>query len=737
MVVFTAAVFVSAFLLFSIQPMFAKMLLPLLGGAPAVWNTCLVFFQAMLLAGYAYAHWCATRWEARRQTLLHLVLLTLPLWLLPIRLPEGWIPPHSGNPIPALLAMMPLSVGVPFMLVSTSAPLLQRWFAATDHPHAANPYVLYAASNLGSFLALISYPWLIEPRWRLADQSALWGVGYILLVGLCAGCALLVWRRQRASPQATPLKTGPAAAVGTATPIPWGRRWRWVILACVPSSLMLGVTTYLSTDIAAIPLLWIIPLGLYLLTFVLVFSDATPLPHWLMVRLMPGAVILMGVALTSHAIRPTALLLGLHLVTFFLTCMVCHGELAKDRPPPQQLTSFYLWMSVGGVLGGMFNALAAPLIFQTAVEYPLAMILACTLLPPDPEEEETSLWWLDYAWPVAIGLLVLALYLTVPRIPELPTAAQWFLLWGVPPIICYPFRRRPIRFGLCLGAWIFIGTILAETMYKTTLEVRRSFFGIYVVERERTDGRVFHRLVHGTTLHGKQDRDPARQREPLTYFSRLGPMSQVFDAYVAHGAPPRVAIIGLGAGSLGCYARPGEEWAFYEIDPTVLQLASNPAYFSYLEQCAPSARVILGDGRLSLAQAPEGHYGLLIVDAFSSDAVPIHLITRDAVQLYFSKLGPHGVLALNISNRYLDFRPVLGNIATSLGAVAMIREHRDIPLDAFKAGVTGSVWAAMARGEEDVGELLRDPRWKRAPVQPRLGVWTDDFSNVASVFRPQ
>ena len=732
MVVFAATVFVSAFLLFSVQPMFAKMILPLLGGAPAVWNTCMVFFQAMLLAGYAYAHLCTTRWTLRQQTALHLILLSLPLWLLPLRLPPGWTPPSSGNPIPALLAMMSLTVGVPFLMVSTSAPLLQRWFASTNHPHAANPYVLYAASNLGSFLALLSYPFLIESRWRLADQSALWGLGYVLLVGLTCGCALVLWwsRKTRKAAVALPRNTDSSDTIS------WSRRWRWVLLAFVPSSLMLGVTTYLSTDIASIPLLWIIPLGLYLLTFVIVFSETPIVPHWLMVRLVPAAVILVGVAITSHALRPTGLVMGLHLLFFFIASMACHGELAKDRPPARQLTTFYLWMSVGGVLGGMFNALLAPLIFQTAVEYPLAMILACTLLPVDPEEEESAMaWWLDYLWPLAIGFLVIALYLSVPLLPGLPTFFRSALLWGVPPLLCYAFRQRPIRFGLCIGVWILVATIVVEGL-NNTLAIRRSFFGIYVVERERVRDRVFHRLVHGTTLHGKQDRDPARQREPLTYYARVGPLGQVFDAYAAHGAAPRVAVIGLGPGATGCYAQPGQEWTFYEIDPTVVQIASNPAYFSYLERCVPSARIILGDGRLSLLRAPDHHYGLLVVDAFSSDAVPIHLLTRDAIKLYFSKLGDHGLLALNISNRYLDFRPIVGNIAQALGIVALMREHRNIAPDVSASGVTSSIWVVLARQESDVAELIRDSRWKRAPVAPRLGVWSDDFSNVAGVFHP-
>ncbi len=371
LIVYATTIFLTASLLFVVQPMFARMVLPLLGGSPAVWNTCLVFYQAALLAGYLYSH-ATTSWlGVRRQAALHVGLVLLPLLLLPIGIPSGWTPPAAASPIPWLLALLAVAVGLPFFVVSTTSPLLQKWFAGTGHPSAGDPYFLYAASNLGSMLGLLGYPVLLEPRLRLAEQSRLWSGGYLLLLVFTLACAVLLWRSPvpaLADPSRERL-TGLAAR----------RRLRWVLLALVPSSLMLSVTTFISADVEAIPLLWVIPLAIYLLTFVLVFARRPLVPHALVVRVLPIALLALVVVLVKRANQPLLLIMGLHLGAFFVAAMVCHGELARDRPPPAHLTEFYLWLSVGGVLGGVFNALVAPLVFDSVAEYPLTVVLACLL----------------------------------------------------------------------------------------------------------------------------------------------------------------------------------------------------------------------------------------------------------------------------------------------------------------------------------------------------------------------
>lgn len=734
MILFSATAFISAFLLFAIQPLFAKMALPLLGGTPAVWNTCMVFYQALLLAGYYYAHYSTTHWKLNTQVIVHALLLLVASSLLPIQLPAGWAPPVAGNPILSLLIVMALAMGLPFFAISASAPLLQRWFSYTKQPSADNPYWLYAASNCGSFLALISYPFLIERYWRLATQSALWSAGYWLLLGLFLASAAATWANRRSlSAPSDSVAHAPKPAAETIT---WQRQLRWVLLAFVPSSLMLGVTTYISTDIASFPLLWVIPLGLYLLTFIIVFSEKPIIAHTPILRLIPPLMILIGVTITSQALRPTWLVLGLHLLLFFVIAMACHGELAHDRPSPQQLTRFYLLMSLGGACGGIFNSLLAPLLFAIAAEYPIAMILACLLLPEKTEEGPSSVWQnrLDYLWPIIMGFLVLSLSLALPLLTDAPMIIRRWLLIGLPPLLCYPFRNRRVRFALCIGSWLLASALVTEGL-SSTLAVRRSFFGIYTVREEAVQGRLFHRLMHGTTLHGMQDRDPVRRQEPIAYYTRQGPFGQVIDAYQALHGSPEVAALGLGTGTVACYAQPGQAWTFYEIDATVKEIAQNPKLFSYLERCSPSAAIILGDARLSLARSPDRRFGLIIADTFSSDSIPMHLITREAFALYFSKLDPHGLLVMNISNRYLDLGPVIGNITRSLGLVALLRENRDIAPEDFARGTTGSIWVVVARRLEDLAPLARNTQWKPAPIRPEIGAWTDDFANIVGVLR--
>ena len=722
LILYGITIFAGAFLLFAVQPIVGRMVLPLLGGSPAVWNTAMVFYQAMLLAGYAYAHW-ATRWlGVRRQMTLHFLVLLVPLVVLPISIPRGWTPPAASNPIPWLLALLTVAVGLPFFVVSATSPLLQRWFSASGRRAAADPYFLYAASNFGSFLALIAYPVLIEPRLRLGDQSWWWAVGYVGLVALTIACVAWVRRTVGDEDGERPAPGDPPADPPTA-----GRRIRWVLWALVPCSLMLSVTTYLSSEIAPIPLLWVIPLGIYLLTFVLVFAQRRLVPHRWLVRALPVVLVVVLATIVARAMQPIGLLIGLHLAGLFVVAMVCHGELADHRPAARHLTEFYLWLSAGGVLGGMFNALLAPLIFSTVMEYPVTLVLAALLAIRSEKPARLPQRWLDGALPVALGLLTFVLLRELRFVDALTPGLKTTLMYGVPAVLALALWRRPLRFGLGLVA-VLTACWLVPDYADRTLHVARSFFGIHRISQDPT-GR-YHWLSHGNTIHGVQSLDPARRREPLAYFSRSGPLGQAFAA-IGAGLKQRVGVIGLGTGSLACYAEPGQQWTFYEIDPVVERIARDRRYFRFLES-APPVEVVIGDARLSLQKAADGQFGVLVLDAYSSDTIPLHLITREALALYRRKLAPDGVLLFHLSNRHLRLERVVAVLARDAGLVCLLQSDPDG--DLLATGKTPSKWAVMAGNPASLGSLPADPRWVHPPERLRHPLWTDDYASVFSVF---
>jgi spermidine synthase len=717
-------------MLFLVQPMFAKMILPLLGGAPAVWNTAVVFYQAVLLGGYLYTHLSTRRLGVRRQALLHGVLLFLPLLVLPIAVPGGWNPPTASNPIPWLLALLMVAVGLPFFVISTSSPLLQAWFARTGH---RDPYILYAASNVGSMAALLGYPTLIEPRLELGDQSRLWTFGYLALVALTLACAALVARAPAAAEETEAPAAPAAGAAREASPM-LPRRLRWLGLAFIPSSLMMSVTTYITTQIAPLPLLWVIPLALYLLTFILVFAGRPVLPQWLLVRAFPLVFTLLVILMLAQATLLIMFLALLHLIVFFLASMICHGAIAADRPAPRHLTEFYLWMSLGGVLGGMFNALLAPLIFSSLVEYPLVLALACLALPRfGADAAQPFFKRLDLVLPPAVGALLAALILGVPRLGLSDDLLILPVVFGIPALICFGFSRRPLRFALGIGTLFLVAGLLYTGGQGQLLASERSFFGLNRVLLT-TDGR-FHAIAHGGTNHGMQSVDPARRTTPLTYYYRNGPIGQVFEAYSGPHAKQRVAVIGLGAGSLACYRTPGQTWTFYELDPSVERIARDPRYFTYLQDCAPDSAVILGDGRLSLVGAAEGAYDLLVLDAYSSDTVPVHLLTREAMALYLAKLAPDGIIAFHISNEYLNLKPVIASLAEDAGLVTLFQDDFNISPEDAANGKYASQWVVIARDPADLARLSGDPRWQPLTAQPGTAVWTDSFSSVINLIR--
>lgn len=710
LILYTVTIFLGAGLLFLVQPLVGRLVLPLLGGSPAVWNTAMVFYQAALLAGYAYAH-ATTRWlGVKRQVLLHLVVLLLPVLVLPIAIPAGWTPPTAASPVGWLLLLLAVMAGLPFFVVAATSPLLQRWFAASGHRTASDPYFLYAASNAGSLLALVLYPVVIEPRLRLGQQSGWWAAGYGLLVMLVAGCGW--WIRRTAVELPVTLAASPVAG---------RQRFRWVLLAFVPCSLMLSVTTHLTSELAPVPLLWVVPLGLYLLSFIFVFARRQILPRRWMGVVMPVTVIGVVMALTGHLLRPLEWLLALHLVNLLVVAMVCHGALADERPAGEHLTEFYLWLSVGGVLGGIFNSLLAPVLFRTIVEYPFTLILACGLMwrPVAFGKRE---WLLDVAGPVLVG--VVAALLNGLRVP-LP----WML--GIPAALCLCWWRRPLGLGLAVAAVIVAG-LWVPGYQDLTLVTERSFFGVHRIGLA-PDGR-FHFLAHGNTIHGVQSLEPGHEREPLAYFSRSGPFGQAFVALPA-GVKQRVGVIGLGTGTLASYAEPGQQWTFFEIDPVVERLARQPEYFAFLAGCRGEVTVRLGDARLSLQHVPDGHFGTLVLDAYSSDTVPLHLITREALALYRRKTAADGVLIFHISNRHLRLEGVLGALAQDARLVCLAQsESNGGTAQLLATGKIGSKWVVMARDPSVLSQLSRDPRWSAPPARLRTPVWTDDYASVFSVF---
>lgn len=729
LLLYSVTLFASAFLLFCVQPMIARMILPLLGGSPMVWSTCMVFFQAMLLAGYAYAYAATRRLEVRSQIVIHGVLVLLPVLVLPFHVPADAARMLSveANPTWRLLGLLLGMVGLPFFVLSTSAPLLQRWFSETGHPAASDPYFLYGASNLGSMLALLAYPFLIEPWLGLARQQSVWAAGYGVLAVLVLACALPLWRRHEwFSERRRETPTGEESPSQARL----GRVLGWIGLAFVPSSLMLGVTTYLTTDIAAMPLLWVIPLALYLLTFILTFARRPLVSHGWITRAFPMAATLLALVMTfAGQSQVHAALIPVHLGCFFLAAMLCHGELVRRRPDRDHLTAFYLAMSFGGVLGGVFNALVAPVVFDRVAEYPLALVLACLALPPSPlARGRTWSRGLDWLLPLAMGAAVLGSIALLKPPSYTDDDLNVRMAMGIIAASCFALKDRPARFAMGLGAVLLAAGTYTGPLHEVLVQ-HRNYFGVVRVTFDPTANE--HRMVHGHTVHGAQSLDPDRSREPLTYFSRTGPIGQVFEMLNEKPGPANVAIIGLGAGTMAAYAQPAQRWTFYEIDPEVVRLARDRRYFTYLaDSRARSLDILLGDARLRFDEAPERGYALIVLDAFSSDAIPTHLLTREAVRLYLDKLAPGGLLAFHISNRYLDLAPVVGGLARDAGLECLVRADTAVPLSDSRLGKFASIWAVAARSGDDLGRLRTDPRWRPPAVHPNRPVWTDDYSNI-------
>lgn len=795
---YTFTIFLSAALLFLVEPMVARMILPIFGGSAQVWNSCLVFFQGVLLLGYGYAH-LSTKWLGpRHQWRLHLPLMVAAaaylFW-------QGFKTPtavaSTGDPSIPLLGLLASLIGLPFLMVSAGSSILQRWFASTNDPDAQNPYFLYSASNIGSLLALLAYPLLLEPKLGIRAQTHLWQFGLIALIVAMTACALALAvsggrgvakgtnpvgagatdeMDTRVAPKdddesgptyETPLGLGEASSFSAAVPevsppTPTANdRIRWTVLAAIPSSLLLGVTTYLSTNIAPIPLLWVVPLSLYLLTFIFAFARRPLVRTEWLGRLVPLIITPLALAIILESTEPIVPLAILHLLGFFVAGWMCHATLNDSKPKADHLTEYYFWIAFGGVLGGIFNALVAPLVFHTLAEYPIGLVAACLVRPVvalDPKRVERlrstvkkaidlgvpkerverlfpqlisqrRFSTMDAGYPVAVSLATLGIITFVKLQGYEPSALRTMACIGLPAIACFFAVDRPIRFALSLGGLFLVTGAMHIATDGSVVVSERSFFGVHRVTQY--SGGRFYRLTHGNTIHGLQDRE--HPRTPLTYYYPNGPIGQAFKAFSGEDKKDQVALVGLGVGSLAAYGEPGQHMDYFEIDPVVKQIATDPRYFTFVRDSKADVKIIMGDARLSLAQAPDHKYGMIVLDAFSSDAIPVHLLTEEAFRMYLQKLAPNGIICAHISNRFLDLSIVLGAVARDLGLQTI--ENDDGASDEEKAlGKQPSKWVYLAKDNDDFNGL--ETAGSSIEVDATTPAWTDDFSNVLSVFRP-
>ena len=714
-ILFLVTLLTGSFLLFLIQPMIARMALPRLGGAPAVWNSAMLVYQALLLAGYAYAH-AIGRLSPHRQAILHLALFAAAALWLPVGLSSA-VPDPGDTPLLWVPWLLVSSIGPLFFVVSAQAPLMQRWYGLTTK---ADPYPLYAASNLGSFAGLIAYPLFVEPGFALGGQSLLWSGLFLVLLLLVAACAVTL---PKAEARQAPAVVSPKPSVKT--------HLRWVALAAVPSGLMLSTTTHLTTDVVAVPLLWVVPLGLYLLSFTVAFA-ANRTAADVIGLIAPLLILSIGSLAFANASSHPAIWALAGLALLFVVAVALHAEMYRTRPGADHLTGFYLAMSVGGVTGGLFCALIAPAVFDWNYEHPLLIVAAAALVPP-----QVLFYWLERVWTglrgrvetvliiLAVGLLALiASGLAGPLPRWMPAAA----LAGLAIIAVASVGQR-LPYVLSLVG--LMGGLGGVRVLQASDQRTRSYFGIYAVEtRESGSTRV---LMHGTTLHGLQMLDPGRERTPTSYYaprSGIGIPLTFADALFGPGAA--IGVVGLGTGTLACYRRPGQTYTFFEIDPAIVRIARDGGRFTYLSRCAPDARIVVGDARLSLAREPAAALDLIALDAFSSDAVPMHLLTAEALRIYARALKPGGLLLVHISNRYLDLEPVLAALERRQGWTARIRDHQPSGAEGRDRS-TRSVWIAMARDPRVIDRLealgaMQD--WEGLVRRSGFAPWTDDYATI-------
>jgi hypothetical protein len=709
---FIATAFIGAGLIFLVQPMFARMATPLLGGAPAVWNVSLVCFQAALLAGYAYAHVLQRLGSIKTQVMVHAFVLVAGYLCLPLRMSELMGPPPATGVQLWLIGTFAVSIAPPFAALSATAPLIQAWYARSGLKDAADPYHLYAASNIGSLIGLAAYPLLIEPFSAVADQTTGWMIGYVVLafVLLYAGWSITRGPVEFAIPK--------SETANDAQPT-WRKRTMWLALSFVPSSLLVGATTHITTDVAAAPFLWAPPLMIYLLTFVLAFAKKPLVPHSLAVVLAPLAAAFAALMLSGGGPNSLALMLGSDLFALFIIALACHGAMNAQRPGAQHLTQFYLIMSLGGVLGGAFNALLAPVIFDNVYEYPLMLIAGVALLSVGGEQKLSRLVIILLV--ASAATLVAALVMKAGHLVVPPALRLALIAPSVAAIILS--RRAPLGAAIALAcAWPTGATF--EKMQPTW--AARSFFGVVkIIDAPATDGQTPVRMMlHGTTIHGAQSTTGDILR-PRTYYAPATPIGQALRLYSdAHS----VGVVGLGIGSTACYSRPDQDWTFFEIDPLVVKVASDPSRFTFLSSCRPNADIVVGDARIKLAGVKPRAYDVLLLDAFSSDSVPTHLLTKEAMSLYLDKLSANGVLVFHISNRHLALAQVVARVTEAAGAHALRQVYHPTPQE-FEFGASASEVVLVSRDADALDRARTTGKWDELKADGQRP-WTDDYSNI-------
>jgi hypothetical protein len=722
LILFRAAIFFGAFSLFVVQPMYAKRLLPALGGSPAVWNTVMVFFQAALLTGYAYAHlmtrWRQRRWAARLHLALLAVAVMLPIMPLPTASPHG-----NFSSIVWLLNTLVWGIGPAFILVSASSPLIQGWFSRTDHPLRDDPYFLYAASNIGSFAALIAYPIVIEPFFPVAIQIVAWRIGLVVLGILLWSCSRQVVYDGTNTDQTS------LAGQSNVAGLSWARRLRWIAYAAAASSWLLAVTQSLTTDLAPVPLLWVIPLGLYLLSFVVAFAHKKWISASIWHQCLPAATLVLVVSLIFHGgWQPIVI----HLAAFVCGAMVCHSALAADRPDASQLTEFYLWISFGGVVGGIFNALISPLVFPVIVEYGIAIAMTAWAVqsPFAKPAKNNTILNLRSSW-VLLPTIVLVIAGLAATCDFQGTPLMAVAVIVATPVLLAAWLLGMPRLVVAIGGLMLVLNQFEPPIAGTTRWVDRSFFGVHRVMSADVVQET--RLLHGSTVHGIQS--AVRPSEPLAYYARSGPLGEIFSR-LSETQTDHVGVVGLGAGAIAAYSNlPSggkRQITFYEIDPLVIRIATDTSYFSFLSDAGISADdIVLGDGRAELATRDSAPLDGLVLDAFSSDAIPMHLLTRESLAVYQSQLSEQGWVAFHISNRHLNLADILGGLAADANCVAYWRlsnpsqEERD-------QGIAVAQYVIMAADRSTLEPLVADGDWK--PIHdPALPFWTDDYSNLLDV----
>ena len=717
---FVLAILTGSFLLFLVQPMVARLALPRIGGAPAVWNSAMLVYQALLLGGYAYAHWLSGL-PPRRAGAVHMaVLLVAALWL-PIRL-FGMTLPADAEPalwVPWLLAV---SIGPLFLAVAAGAPLLQRWYAAASG--GADPYPLYAASNLGSFAGLLAYPLVLEPLLPLSAQRWAWSAGYALLVVILA---LVTLRLPRRAAEARQVPTSPAPG--------WRLVTMWALLALVPSGLILATTIFITTDIVAVPLIWVLPLGLYLLSFTVAFAERRWLAD-LLTQIAPITLLLFGGTVMVGRDEYPFLAAGMALVLLFMVAVALHSRLHALRPEPDRLTGYYLVMSVGGALGGVLCAIVAPVLFDWTWEYPLLVLAAGLLLPMKFPLPVLERFWTGRrrgrTMTLLVAVVVIALFDlgAVNPLSALKPGDERILFLIVGAIGLFAIGARAPYVIALAGSLMLFGGYRALMLSMEPGARTRSYFGVYTV-RDNRDMRL---LSHGTTVHGVQMLSGNRDR-PTTYYTESSGVGRAFEvAPGLYGPHARIGVVGLGTGTLACYARSGQDWRFFEIDPTVIRIARDGGQFHFLGDCLPNARIVLGDARLRLAEQAPASLDLLVLDAFSSDAVPMHMLTTEAFKVFGRALSRNGLLMVHVSNRFLRLEPVVGAVAAAEGWQALLLD--DPTLSATTLEQSGSTWIAVTRDPAVLARLRTvDSRWAAVPRDRKVPAWTDDRAALLPVLR--